>query len=240
MPLVEVGLALLVEQHPSSSLPQLVQVCFATWVFAFPCPTTSSVVAQPSHWCRITGLVGRPPAIRICPPLALQSGTCVTTSLHFWQDIGLKSDFSGTGAGRPIRISRVAPFSMSAARRPVAAKSTRTHAAPSARRWLVVIAVLVFIRCVFRFVGLLNPPPLTLAGVGECAETSPAKSRVVERCFSCRSQNAYGLEAETPQQFRPASLFACGRILPSFPGDGFTWLSACNTGREGVRLAAPY
>jgi len=59
-------------------------------------------------------------------------------------------------------------------------------------------------------------PPLTRAGVGEYAETSPAKSRVIERRRSCLSQIAYEPEAETPHQFRSGSPFAYSRYSISF------------------------
>jgi hypothetical protein len=100
--------------------------------------------------------------------------------------------------------------------------------------------VLVFIRFVFRFVGLLNLPPLTRAGVGEYAETSPAKSRVIERRRSCLSQIAYEPEAETPHQFRSGSPFAYSRYSISFRSVTMTRLSAPSTGLEGVVLDPPY
>lgn len=76
--------------------------------------------------------------------------------------------------------------------------------------------------------------------MGEYAETSPAKSRVIERRRSCLSQIAYELEAETPHQFRSGSPFAYSRYSVSFRSITITWLSAPSTGLEGVVLDPPY
>ena len=105
----------MVVQHDLLSAPQDVQVCWATSFLALPCPTTVKVVEQPSHWCCMKAFMGRPPAIRIWPPLAPQSGTWTTTSLHFSQDMGTLFGPAGWligAAGRWLsRIMMVAPFS---------------------------------------------------------------------------------------------------------------------------------